>query len=898
MFHIIVNHCSLSNILSHCPQWEVCDSNTGSVVATENTGSNVVGMENEDSDGDGTVNGGVGMVKSFCKELIPESLRYSTRTNNINCWKLLHASGTYNLTVAIALPFVFVQVGKFKFLADFVVVDYDVDPHVPLILGRPFLRTVYALVDVYGEELTLRVGDENLIFNVESTYPHKHGDESINQIDIIDTTCKDHFHEVLNVQKSIHPLSGSPTPSFDHVVASLSPSLTPLGDSDFLLEEIGALLSLDDSIPLEIDDRILDPEGYILLLEKLLNNDSTKDLPPKELKNDEIKMTKSSIEEPPNLELKDLPPDLEYAFLEGTSKLPVIIVKDLREEEKDQLIKFLKSHKRAIAWKISDIRGIYPNFCTHKILIEDDFKPAVRPVHVVPKKGGMTVVTNDNNELILTRLVTGWYFQIPIDPQDQEKTTFTCPYGTFAYRRMPFGLCNAPGTFQRCMVAVFHDMIKKTMEEKCHFMVKEGIVLGHKISKTGIEVDHAKVDVIAKLPPPTMVKGIRSFIVGKFTFPAEDVFVQVGRPFLRTARALVDVYKKELILRVGDEKLTFNVDNTLKYSHKHGNESINMIDIIDTTCENHLHEVLNVQKSINPLSGSPTPSDFIVASPSPSLTPLRNSDFLVEETGAFPSLDPIPPGIDHEIFDAEGDILLLKKLLNIDSTRDLPPQELNNEIFDAETSQKDGPSETERSEIYHLIREPSDTFLKGYKKIKFNPLKDIDDHVPILRVSETPLESLDPILDTFDSAFTNPLFELDSEYTLNYDNPIFDIQNKDSDASKTETITDEVQIDSLQSTAKIPPLFEALTSDMTIHDIILYRIRHGMVDSSRLSFYLGLLFTEGVSESHSLDSFELGDENVVFDPRTIAIIGRIEHYHRGDIPALDDPDLRLFLMNN
>ncbi|GKB52236.1 reverse transcriptase domain-containing protein [Tanacetum coccineum] len=143
------------------------------------------------------------------------------------------------------------------------------------------------------------------------------------------------------------------------------------------------------------------------------------------------------------------------------------------------------------------------------------------------------------------------YFQIPIDPQDQEKTTFTCPYGTFAYRRMPFGLCNAPGTFQRCMMAIFHDMIEETMEvfmddfsvfgdsfssclshldkmlkrcedtnlvlnwEKCHFMVKEGIVLGHKISKSGIEVDKAKVDVIAKLPHPTSVKGVRSAVLGQ-----------------------------------------------------------------------------------------------------------------------------------------------------------------------------------------------------------------------------------------------------------------------------------------------------------------------------------------------------------------------------------------------
>ncbi|GKC92021.1 hypothetical protein Tco_1157463 [Tanacetum coccineum] len=104
-------------------------------------------------------------------------------------------------------------------------------------------------------------------------------------------------------------------------------------------------------------------------------------------------------------------------------------------------------------------------------------------------------------------------------------------------------------------------------------------------------------------------------------------------------------------------------------------------------------------------------------------------------------------------------------------------------------------------------------------------------------------------------------------------------------------IMDEVQIDSLQSTAQIPPLFEALIPDMTMHDIILYRIRHGMVHSSQLSFYHGLLFPEGVSESHSLDSFELGDDNAVFDHGTIVIKGWIEHYYEGDIPTMDVPDL-------
>ncbi|GKD30257.1 reverse transcriptase domain-containing protein, partial [Tanacetum coccineum] len=432
--------------------------------------------------------------------------------------------------------------------------------------------------------------------------------------------------------------SGNATPYYDPIISTSSPTLTPFGDSDFLLDKVDAFLGLeDDPTSPEVDDSYYDPEGDILLLKAILNSDPSPPPPNqgnylheirKELKVCEAKTDKSSIDEPPEVELKDLPPHLEYAFLEGDNKLPVIISKDLSVKEKAALKKVLKSHKRAIAWKLSNIKGINTEFCTHKILMEEDYKPAVQhqrrvnpknhdvikkeveklleagliypisdspwvsPVHCVPKKGGFTVVENDENELIPTRLVTGWrvcidyrklneatrkdhfplpfmdqmlerlagneyyffldgfsgYFQIPIDPYDQEKTTFTCPYGMFAYRRMPFSLCNAPGTFQRCMMAIFHDMIEKTMEvfmddflvfgnsfknclscvdkmlqrcedtnlclnwEKNHFMVKEGIVLAHKISKNRIEVDKAKVDVIAKLTHPTTVKGVRSFL--------------------------------------------------------------------------------------------------------------------------------------------------------------------------------------------------------------------------------------------------------------------------------------------------------------------------------------------------------------------------------------------------
>ncbi|GJR70961.1 reverse transcriptase domain-containing protein [Tanacetum coccineum] len=434
---------------------------------------------------------------------------------------------------------------KVYFPTDFVVVDYDVDPRVPRILERPFLRTTRALIDVYGEELTLRVDDEAITFKVGQTLRYSCNYYDVNQVNVIDVACEEYAQEVLGFLDS--STSGNPTPS-DPIIASSSPSFTPFEGGDFILEEIVTFLHPSPTLP------------------PMKNDD---------LKQVDVTMTKPSIEEPPELELKDLPSHLEYAFLEGTNKLPVIISKELKDEERAALLKVLN------------------------------------PVHCVPKKGGMAVVENKDNELIPTKLVTGWrvcidyrklndatrkdhfpfpfmdqmleclvgneyyyflggfsrYFQIPIDPQDQEKTTFTCHYGTFAYRRMPFGLCNASGTFQRCMMAIFHDMIKKTMEvfmddflvfedsfssclshldkmlkqcedtnlvlnwEKCHFMVKEGIVLGHKISKSGIEVDRAKVDVIAKLPHLTSVKGVRSFLghAGFYRRFIQD-FSKIARP--------------------------------------------------------------------------------------------------------------------------------------------------------------------------------------------------------------------------------------------------------------------------------------------------------------------------------------------------------------------------------
>ncbi|GJZ93724.1 hypothetical protein Tco_0665927 [Tanacetum coccineum] len=153
------------------------------------------------------------------------------------------------------------------------------------------------------------------------------------------------------------------------------PTLEPF-TSEFILEKIEAYLK-DDSISLEIDHADCDPKEDICLIEKLLNNDPFQ-LPPMDLKQSEVTEAKYSIEEPPELDLKDLPSHLEYSFLEENDKLPVIIAKGLKNNEKDALLKVLKSHKRAIAWKITDIKGIDPRFYTHKILMEDDYKPTVQ----------------------------------------------------------------------------------------------------------------------------------------------------------------------------------------------------------------------------------------------------------------------------------------------------------------------------------------------------------------------------------------------------------------------------------------------------------------------------------------------------------------------------------------
>nr|GFA16714.1 reverse transcriptase domain-containing protein [Tanacetum cinerariifolium] len=241
---------------------------------------------------------------------------------------------------------VFVKVGKFHFPTEFVVVDFKADLRVPLILGRYFLRTGRALIDVYREEITLRVNDESVTFNLNQTmrYSTTYDDNSVNRIDVIDIACEEYAQDVLDFK--YNSKSGNPTlvsnPSLsketksefckEPIVKSSSPTLTPFGESDFILEEIKDFLK-DESIPMGIKDSYYDPKGDILYLEKLLNDDPSQ-LPPMDFKQVEETKAKSSIEEPSELELKEFPSYLEYAFLEETKKLPVIIAKDLKDDEK------------------------------------------------------------------------------------------------------------------------------------------------------------------------------------------------------------------------------------------------------------------------------------------------------------------------------------------------------------------------------------------------------------------------------------------------------------------------------------------------------------------------------------------------------------------------------------
>ncbi|GJT47582.1 reverse transcriptase domain-containing protein [Tanacetum coccineum] len=314
---------------------------------------------------------------------------------------------------------------------------------------------IEVVIRVKQKQLNLGVGTERMIFNIDSAIKHSYSnDDTCFSIDVIDEILEEDFNALLDEgSKILHSIKGT-----------------------LLEEEI--FVEFDEFMEMTADE----------------NSDSksdTEDPPFEEITINTNYKIKTSLEEPlTDLELKPLPDNLEY-------------------------------HKQPFAWKTTDIPGICPSFCKHKIQLLDDKKPVVQkqrrlnpnmqevvkkeiiklldtgiiypitdspwvsPIHCVPKNGGITVVTNENDELVPTRTITGWrrlvgnkylcflsgfsgYFQIPIDPNDQEKTTFTCPFRTYASRRMPFGLCNAPTTFQRYFSKIAR-LLTKLLEKDTPF---------------------------------------------------------------------------------------------------------------------------------------------------------------------------------------------------------------------------------------------------------------------------------------------------------------------------------------------------------------------------------------------------------------------------------------------
>ncbi|XP_055961800.1 uncharacterized protein LOC126681357 [Mercurialis annua] len=558
---------------------------------------------------------------------------------------------------------VLVKVDKFIFPVDFVILDYAVDKECPMILGRPFMNTGRALIDVHAGKLTLRIDEESVEFDMKRVMRNAIEEEDCMRIDLVDELVRDTLEASMEEFNQDGVTKNQLLGSLHECLDSRHPTKESVSNRDTKKKGAEApygLVSIRDS-PISrlsrIETRATEGDPNFSECSKVtFHSDSPseeyseEDEPKPENLNKSSGVTPPSSKVPPQVELKPLPSHLRYTFVGENETLPIIISNKLSKEQERRVVQVVKEHVLAIGWQISDIRGISPQIVMHKINLEDESKKSaqrqrrlnpnmkevvhkeivklldagiiypisdsewVSPIQCVPKKGGMTMVENEKGEQISTRTVTGWrvcidyrklnevtrkdhfplpfidqmlervaghkfycfldgysgYNQILILPEDQEKTTFTCPYGTFAYRRMPFGLCNAPATFQRCMTSIFNDMIEDIMEvfmddfsvfgdsfdgclanlrrvlarcvetnlvlnwEKCHFMVDEGIVLGHRISEAGIEVDRAKTEVIEKLVAPATVKGVRAFLghAGFYRRFIKD-FSSIARPLTR-----------------------------------------------------------------------------------------------------------------------------------------------------------------------------------------------------------------------------------------------------------------------------------------------------------------------------------------------------------------------------
>ncbi|XP_012468936.1 uncharacterized protein LOC105787015 [Gossypium raimondii] len=390
---------------------------------------------------------------------------------------------------------VLVQVNELVFPADFYVLDMgpnDNSIDVPLLLGRPFLKTARTIIDVHKGNLTMEFDGEIIKFNIFDAMRYPTDINFVFTLDVIDNFVQD-----------VYELGDE-----NELKSVLAKSIFDIDRHGFIISDslINSVCALDSP--------------QLTRFKPILSNLTVtgKQIP--------------SLISPPKLELKELPENLKYVYLGENQTLPLIVSNALTEMQESKLLRVLRENKEAFGWTLADIRGLSTTLCTHKIALEPDSVPKrdpqrrlnppmievvkieilkwlevdviypiadskwVSPIHVVPKKGGTTIVTNEEGLEIPTRVQNGW--RVPIAPEDQEKTTFTCPFGTYAFKRMPFGLCNAPATFQRVLRCCIDTNLILNFE-KCHLMVEKGVVLGHVVSAKGLEVDQAKVEISSSL---------------------------------------------------------------------------------------------------------------------------------------------------------------------------------------------------------------------------------------------------------------------------------------------------------------------------------------------------------------------------------------------------------------
>ncbi|CAN6707353.1 unnamed protein product [Malus baccata var. baccata] len=446
---------------------------------------------------------------------------------------------------------VLVQVNHLVFPADFYVLEMDESDHapsLPILLGRPFMKTARTKIDVYSGTLSMEFDGEVVNFNLSDSIKYPSEDHSCFSIDIIDSLAQGYLDDLNDdaLEKVITRGMELKTKGADcmhaHGIQESSHAVPP---NEELLEVVAAL----ESSP-KLDGKYTNRESIPISTNKLL----------------------PSIIQAPILELKPLPSHLKYIFLGENETLPAIISSSLTAQEEEKLLRVLKEFKSALGWTLADIKGISPTTCMHHIFLEEGAKPTreaqrrlnppmmevvkkeiiklldcgviypisdsrwVSPVQCVPKKSGVTVVANAENELVPQRIQTGW--RVCIDYRKLNTTTrkdhFPLPFIDQMLESV-FG-----DSFDSCL----HNLsviLKRCVEtnlvlnwEKCHFMVKQGIVLGHIISEKGIEVDKSKIDLVRHLPSPTSVREVRSFLghAGFYRRFTKD-FSKIAKPLCR-----------------------------------------------------------------------------------------------------------------------------------------------------------------------------------------------------------------------------------------------------------------------------------------------------------------------------------------------------------------------------